>query len=978
MRPGFEGSQDYDLVLRATAATAPARIRHIPAILYHWRRGSREQPSFSDASLARCISASRRAIAEHLERAGIAGARVVPAPAHPIWNRVMFPIPTPAPLVSVIVPTRDRPELLARCADAMLWRTDYAPLELLLVDNDSQDPDALALLDRLATDSRVRVLRRPGPFNYSAMNNAAAEEARGQVLVLLNNDIDVIDSGWLTEMVAHAMRPDVGAVGAKLLYPDGRLQHGGIVLGPEGNMVHALRFAARNDIGYFGQLALTRTMSAVTGACLAVRREIFIHAGGFDEEHLHVAFNEVDLCLRIGALGYRNIWTPFAQMYHLESASRGHDDAPERRERWLRELAHMQRLWGMILEADPFHNPNLRFGFDFFELPSKPRRERPWCSVQKSAALGDTGAPAAERLARADILLAPVPRAGRIIEIGPSFSPIAPKAGGWEAYTLDHATREELTTKYRGHPGVDVSRIEEVDFIWTGGPLSDAVPAALHGTFDAFIASHVIEHTPDLVAFLDSAATLLKPDGVVVLAIPDKRYCFDYFQPLTTTGQLLAAHRERRSRHTPRLAFDHFAYTVEDGGAIAWGQRPIQGLRLIHTLEEAHQKFAAARPDGDYLDVHAWRFTPASFELLLLELAWLGETDWRIERTTPPEGCEFLVWLRRGGSAAARSLSSSQLSAQRLRLLKRSIIEARVQIDWLLAGEPDLMASTPALLPPGALDRPPAPATAEAARTTAPRFVDWLPTPQNAARAFEGEWSSAVPGLPTGQTPLFDDDRIVWFEERFGGFAKRKVLELGPLEGGHTYMMTQRGAEVLAIESNLRAWMRCLVAKEAVGMAGATFLLGDFVKYLNAEPPRFDFVLASGVLYHMTDPVGLLRSLTAITDVIGLWTHYFDPTILRAKENFDFVPRRLTTPRGRTVELYEQRYLRALEWAGFCGGSAPGSFWMSREGILKVLEDEGFVCETGFEHRDHPNGPAFCVFARRQPRFEPVAPRICS
>lgn len=587
-------------------------------------------------------------------------------------------------------------------------------------------------------------------------------------------------------------------------------------------------------------------------------------------------------------------------------------------------------------------------------------------------------------LTRSEILLRPVPRGGRVIEIGPSFSPIAPKAEGWNTVTLDHTTREGLVEKYRGHQGVNVGRIEEVDVVWTSGPLSDAVDRALHGTFDAFVASHVIEHTPDMLAFLDSAATLLKQDGVVVLAVPDKRYCFDYFQPLTTIGQILAASSERRSRHSPRLAFDFAAYYVEDGGLGAWGQWPSRGLRLIHSVEDARDLAAKVRADEYYVDIHAWRFTPASFELLLLDLARLGKTDWRVERTTPAENCEFFAWLRRGGMAAVASLPAADFSARRLDLLKRTLLETRAQIDWLLAGEPGLAAAPPALLP--VTSQPPAPAAPVAmapvaapapapsgppqAEPTNSHYVDWFPTPENAARAFEGEWSSAVPGLPTGHARLFEDGRILWFEERLGDFHGLDVLELGPLEGGHTHMMTQRGATVLAIESNRRAWMRCLAVKQAVGgMPEATFLLGDFVKYVQATPRRFDFVLASGVLYHMTDPVGLLHGLSAMSDAIGLWTHYFEPGMLERREDlrqkFSLSPRVVTTPRGRKVHFHDQRYLGALEWSGFCGGAAPGSSWMPREDILGVLQDEGFVCETAFDDRDHPNGPAFCVFARR-------------
>ena len=560
---------------------------------------------------------------------------------------------------------------------------------------------------------------------------------------------------------------------------------------------------------------------------------------------------------------------------------------------------------------------------------------------------------------RSEILMASVPPGGRVIEIGPSFSPIAPKAAGWDTRSVDHTTRAGLVAKYANDPTVDVGRIDEVDYIWRGGLISDVVPSELHGTFDAFVASHVIEHTPDLIAFLDSAETLLKPKGTVVLAVPDKRYCFDYFQPLTTTGQLLAAHAEQRTRHSRRLAFDHMAYAVAHGGSGAWGQHPLHGLRFVHSIEQARDLFGSVESERSYVDVHAWRFTPASFEVLLLELARLDQTDWRIERTTESEGCEFFAWLRRGGKLAAAALSPEALQTRRMGLLKRTLLEARAQIDWLLAGEPELVTGPLGLLP-----------TAAPAATEMPRFVDWFPARENAARAFDKEWSSAVPGLPgTGQAGLFEDGRVVWFEKQLGGFSGKRVLELGPLEGGHTYMMTQRGATVTAIESNMRSWMRCLIVKDRLNLTGATFLLGDFLPYLAAAPPPVDFVLASGVLYHMTEPVEFLRALCAVSDTVGLWTHYYDAAVVLDRygaDKFDATPRKLTTPHGRTVELYEQRYLKALEWGGFCGGSAPTSSWLRREDILGVIEDEGFIYETFLDQLDHPNGPAFCVFARRR------------
>jgi GT2 family glycosyltransferase len=378
-RPGVAGIEHYDLALRVTALIAPDRVRHVPAICYHRRVGHGSETT--DGRPAPEVEGlARRAVREQLERQGHAGVEIEPAPLAPGCRHIIWPLITPAPLVSVITPTRDRADLLEQCLDGLLHRTDYPNLELLVVDNESRQASTLALFARLqAQDPRVRVLRRAGAFNFSALNNAAAREARGEVLVLLNNDIEVIGPGWLRELVSHALRPEVGAVGAKLLYPDGRLQHAGIVLGPHGAATHVHRLADRDDPGYFGQLALARTLSAVSAACMAVRASVFFEVGGLDDTNLTVAFNDVDFCLRLADHGYRVVWTPAAELFHRESASRGSDMESGKRERFLRELQHLRQTWGEALEAnDPFHNPNLLFSWDHFEVPSAPRRQKPW------------------------------------------------------------------------------------------------------------------------------------------------------------------------------------------------------------------------------------------------------------------------------------------------------------------------------------------------------------------------------------------------------------------------------------------------------------------------------------------------------------------------------------------------------------------------------------------------------------------------
>jgi GT2 family glycosyltransferase len=373
LRPGFDGAEFHDLALRATARTAPDRICHIPAVLYHRSKGL-DGPSVVSAEVA--FSASRRAVQDHLDAAGFADARVELTPSIPNAIRVIWPVPEPEPLVSIVIPTRDQRDHLAQCVEGVLHRTSYKNIEVLIVDNSSTEPATLALFEALTkADPRVRILPHPGPFNHSAMNNAAAREAKGELLLLLNNDVDVINGAWLHELVSQAVRPDVGVVGGKLLYADGRVQHGGIVFSPNG-FAHVHRLADRYDPGYHNQLALARTLSAVTGACAMMRREVFFEVGGLDEVNLPSNFNDVDLCLRVGDYGFRIVWTPFAELFHSESASRGHNDSPAKRQKFMQDLQYMRKTWGSL--KDPFHNPNILYTWDYLEVPSPPRRQKPW------------------------------------------------------------------------------------------------------------------------------------------------------------------------------------------------------------------------------------------------------------------------------------------------------------------------------------------------------------------------------------------------------------------------------------------------------------------------------------------------------------------------------------------------------------------------------------------------------------------------
>jgi GT2 family glycosyltransferase len=297
----------------------------------------------------------------------------------PTTYRVRWPVPDPAPLVTLIIPTRDGRALLQQCIES-LKKTSYHPFEILVVDNQSRDRDALHYFDELESRGIGRVLKYDRPFNYSAINNFAVQHARGSVVGLLNNDVEVIDPGWLTEMVAQAIRPQVGAVGAKLYYADGTLQHAGVVTGLGGVAGHSHKHLFRDASGYFWRVHLPQNLSAVTGACLSIRREVYLQIGGLDEENLRVAFNDVDFCLRLEEAGYRNVWTPYAELFHHESKSRGIEDTPEKQARFKSEIDYMKARWGSRLLEDPHYSPNLTLDAENFALAWPPRARRPWTS----------------------------------------------------------------------------------------------------------------------------------------------------------------------------------------------------------------------------------------------------------------------------------------------------------------------------------------------------------------------------------------------------------------------------------------------------------------------------------------------------------------------------------------------------------------------------------------------------------------------
>ena len=370
-REGFSGSQDYDLALRCIEHLRPEQVRHIPRILYHWRQVAGSLAAVPDAK-PYAKDAARRAIADHLRRKGSAG-RVERCPENIESHRVIHSLPAVPPLVSIIIPTRDNADLLEYCIVSIRERTDYTPIEIIIVDNGSVEAKSRELLSRFEQDEAAHVLHHRGAFNYSRLNNLGAAQARGEILLFLNDDTEVENRDWLTELVSQAARTEVGAVGARLWYRNDTLQHGGVVLGIGGLAGHEFPKVPRGHPGYFNRAFLQHNCSAVTGACLAMRKQVFQEIDGFDEENLAVNFSDIDLCLRLRAKGYEVVWTPYANLLHVESASRGSQRTDEEQTQFLNEANYMRAVWGAQLMNDPFYNPNLSLNVPGFEIAFSPR-----------------------------------------------------------------------------------------------------------------------------------------------------------------------------------------------------------------------------------------------------------------------------------------------------------------------------------------------------------------------------------------------------------------------------------------------------------------------------------------------------------------------------------------------------------------------------------------------------------------------------
>ncbi len=363
-RVGFEGSQDYDLMLRISEKTQ--NIYHIPKILYHWR-AIPESTAANNSSKSYTHLAGLKAVEEAIQRRNLS-AYVTGAEDIANLYRVHY-VPVQNPKVSIIIPSKNMTSVIDTCLTSIFEKTTYSNFEVIIIDNGSNDPTThdLYKIWKVKEPKRFKVFEYDIPFNYSKLNNFGCTKATGELLLFLNNDIEVLTSDWLTEMAGQAIRPEVGVVGANLWYPDQTIQHAGVVLGIGGVAGHSHKHFHSSDYGYFSRLKMVSNYSAVTAACLMIRKDLCEQVEGFDER-LQVAFNDVDFCLKVREKGYWNVWLPHVQLLHYESKSRGYEDTPEKQHRFNSEVEYMKMRWPDELSQDPFYNPNLTQEHENFSL----------------------------------------------------------------------------------------------------------------------------------------------------------------------------------------------------------------------------------------------------------------------------------------------------------------------------------------------------------------------------------------------------------------------------------------------------------------------------------------------------------------------------------------------------------------------------------------------------------------------------------
>jgi GT2 family glycosyltransferase len=370
----YDGAQDYDFILRCTEKAK--RICHIPRILYHWRTHA-QSTADNPISKQYAYEAGRRAIAAHLERCGYE-AEVMCRKDFGFY-RVRYAVKG-EPLVSVIIPNKDEKETLRKCLTSIFEKSSYRNFEIIIVENNSETKEIFDYYKEIDGRNGVHVVYWDRDFNYSAINNFGIRYAKGDYIVCLNNDMEVISSDWLQEMLGHVQRPGTGIVGARLYYPDDTIQHAGIIVGLGGVAGSLFVGLKRGHTGYMHRESLQQNLSAVTAACMMVKREAYEAAGGF-EEKLAVAFNDVDFCLKAGAAGYLTVYDPYVELYHCESKTRGAEDTKEKVHRFQNEIEYMRSHWIKLLkDGDPYYNKNLsltkwNYSLRYVQEPSGKRQK---------------------------------------------------------------------------------------------------------------------------------------------------------------------------------------------------------------------------------------------------------------------------------------------------------------------------------------------------------------------------------------------------------------------------------------------------------------------------------------------------------------------------------------------------------------------------------------------------------------------------
>lgn len=356
----YDGSQDYDMILRLTEHASC--MKHIPKVLYFWRVHS-SSVAYDISAKPYVIQAAHDALSAHLSRLKLDGSvenSIVPSTYRIRYNLVE------QPLISILIPNCNEKETLKACIESILGKTSYSNYEIIIIENNSTQPEIFQYYEELAQNPSIKIVTWNGNFNYSAINNFGSTHANGEYIILLNNDIKIISTNWIEEMLMFAQRSDVGAVGIKLLYPNDTIQHAGVFLGIGGVAGHGHKFQNRNDHGYMFRLTIAQNVSAVTAACMMVPTSLFHELNGLDED-FQVAFNDVDFCMRIREKGYLIVFTPYAEAYHFESKSRGSDMAPDKIGRFHEEVNRFHAKWDDVLKSgDPYYNPNLSLDSERF------------------------------------------------------------------------------------------------------------------------------------------------------------------------------------------------------------------------------------------------------------------------------------------------------------------------------------------------------------------------------------------------------------------------------------------------------------------------------------------------------------------------------------------------------------------------------------------------------------------------------------